>query len=219
MNQDDSKVNIYASYDEFCAEYGLPTPHRVEFDRTKINQTQLDVLKGYFTNLCLDLTIYKDLFTNAESAVILNEFNSLIFSRIQKAYVGKICLGIACLLDPAETGKNKNLSLEYIINQSQCNELVEKLAVLQKIYIDTGIKKWRQKLLAHNDLNTLMGDSPLELNFGSGDIEHIIELVQEIFDDIIDPKIQTDINVVLPYEKNGSSFTRKLKIANEANKT
>lgn len=211
----DSGVTIYSSWDELCKANGLPVPHRVEFDRSKINQQELEVIRNYFTDLCIDLTIYSDLFTSQESVDVLSQFNSLIFNRIKRAYIERLCLSIACLLDPAETGKNKNLSLEHIINQCNSPELEKKLDKLKGLYNSTGIKLWRQKLLAHNDLKTLMGVAPLDLKFEHSDIEYMLELIQEIFDDISDPRIHTDIRVGLPFDKNGSAFIKKLKLSLE----
>lgn len=210
---DKSGVSIYASYDEFCKANNLPLPHRIEFDRSKVNQQELAVIKSYFVGLCTDLTLYSELFTSQESVDVLNKFNSLVFSHIQKAYIEKLCLSIACLLDPAETGKNENLSLARIIKQTNCPELDDKLNQLKGLYESTGIKQWRQKLLAHNDLSTLMGTKPLSIRFEHDDIEIIIGLIQEIFDDISDPTVHTDIKVVLPYDRNGNAFIRKLRCA------
>jgi hypothetical protein len=208
---DDSGVNIYSSYDEFCEKHGFTKPHRVEFDRSRINQPELNVLRNYFSSLCTDLTLYSQLFIEQESLDILNKFSPLVFHRIQRAYIEKLCLSIACLLDPAETNKNKNLSLARIIKQCECAELDEKLEQLNQLYVSTGIKQWRQKLLAHNDLSTLMGEKVLELKFGHDDIENIMSLIQEIFDDICDPSVLTDIKVVLPYDNNGYALIRKMK--------
>lgn len=211
MSNSKSEVNISASFDDFCEKYDFPKPHRIEFDRSVVNQSELEVIKGYFTNLCTDLTLYGELFTEQESVDILNKFNPFVFSRIQKSYIEKLCLSIACLLDPAQTGKNKNLSLAHIIKQCNSPELDKKQEILQGLYVSTGIKKWRQKLLAHNDLSTLMGRNTLELKFEHDDIENIVGLVQEIFDDISDPTVHTDIRVVLPYDMNGNAFISKLK--------
>ncbi|EEO01251.1 TPA: hypothetical protein RUZ05_003367 [Vibrio cholerae] len=217
MSIDETETSIYSSYDEYCKARGIPLPHRVEFDRSKINQDELKVIKEYFSHLCLDLTVYSDLFTVQQSIDAINEFNSLVFGRIQKAYIEKLCLSLACLLDPAQTGNNKNLSLKRIIDQCECTELDCKYSGLLRLYESTGIKNWRSKLLAHNDLNTLMGKSKLELKFEHDDIENIIELIQEIFDDISDPKSQTDIRVTLPFDQNVNNFVNKLKSASNKN--
>ncbi|WP_337922226.1 hypothetical protein [Vibrio cholerae] len=66
-------------------------------------------------------------------------------------------------------------------------------------------------------INTLMGKSKLELKFEHDDIENIIELIQEIFDDISDPKSQTDIRVTLPFDQNVNHFVNKLKSASNKN--
>lgn len=213
VGKDNSEISRYSSFDELCKANGLPLSHRVEFDRSKINLQELEVIKSYFTGLCIDLTVYSELFTSQESVDVLNRFNQLIFKRIQRAYIEKLCLSIACLLDPAETGQNKNLSLAHIIKQCNCPELDEKLDGLKGLYESTGIKRWRQKLLAHNDLSTLMGVKPLDLKFEHNDIEHMMDLIREIFDDISDPTIHTDIRVVLPFDKNGNAFIKKLQLS------
>lgn len=201
----------YASIDEFCKAKNLPLPHRIEFDRSKVNQQELDVLKNNFVNLCVDLTLYGELFSSEENIEVLNEFNSLVFSRLQRIYIENICLSISCLLDPANTGSNKNLSLAYIVKQCDCTDLESKLYELQTLYESTGIKRWRQKMLAHNDLNTLMGKTNLDLTFEGEDIEDIVVRIQEILDDISNPNVCTDVKVVLPPEKNGSAFIQRLR--------
>ncbi|MFI0473736.1 hypothetical protein ACGLWX_13565 [Halomonas sp. HMF6819] len=214
MSTNKSETQIYATYDEFCKARGLILPHRVEFNRSKVKQDELKVIKEYFTNLCLDLTVYSDLFTDQQSIDVLNEFNSLIFGRIQKAYIEKLCLSLACLLDPAQTGRNnENLSLARIIAQCECPELDDKYSELLKLYELTGIKSWRSKLLAHNDLNTLMGKKKLDLKFRKNDIENIIELIQEIFDDISGSTAQTDIRIALLFDQDISQFLNKLKLS------
>lgn len=215
MSIDKPESRIYASYDKFCKARGLPLPHRVEFDRSKVKQDELKVIREYFSNLCLDLTVYSDLFTEQQSIDAMNEFNPLVFGRIQKAYIEKLCLSLACLLDPAQTGNNKNLSLARVIDQCDCPELERKYSDLLKLYDLTGIKSWRSKLLAHNDLNTLMGKKKLDLKFEHDDIENIIELIQEIFDDISDPRAQTDIRVTLPFGQDVNQFVSKLKLASD----
>lgn len=217
MSTTEPEVNIYASYDEFCEKNKLPLPKRVELDRTKVNQAELKTIKEYFTNLCIDLTLYGDLFTKKSSVETLNQFNSLVFCRIQRAYLEKLCLSIACLLDPAQTGNNKNLSLARIIEQCNSPELTEKYSDLEELYVATGIKQWRRKVLAHNDLSTFIGHRPLELKLEHSNIENIVELIQEIFDDITYPTVHTDIRVVLPRDKDAHAFIHKLQLALEKN--
>ncbi|EGQ9468438.1 hypothetical protein J7G21_004144 [Vibrio parahaemolyticus] len=212
-SNDNSGVLVYASYEEACKANNLPLPKRIECDSSKVDQQEFEVLKEYFLNLCTDLTLYSELFTIQESLDVLHKFNPLVFSHIQKAYLEKLCLSIACLLDQAETGKNKNLSLARIIKQCDCPNLDAKFQELKELYASTGIKEWRRKLLAHNDLQTLMGTKPLNLKFEHDDIENIMELIQEIIDDISDPKVSTDIKVVLPRDQDSSAFIYKLQCA------
>ncbi len=83
----DGKANIYASYDEFCEAYGLPKPHRIEVDRNKVDSQELTRLTDCLLALCLDLTIYLDLFANEQAVTVLDRFSPLIFTHILKEYV------------------------------------------------------------------------------------------------------------------------------------
>src|SRR5215471_5302470 len=174
----------------------------IKVDRSKVNHQELDTLKQYFRNLCTDLTIYQDLFTREQAVTVLNRFSSLIFARIQQTYIQKLCLSLACLFDPEQTGKNKNLSLQRLVNQCDCNELTKMYDDLVQIYDATGIRDWRNKVLAHNDLGTLLGTETLTVNLNWSVIEHISEKIQEIFGTMSDPHVQTDIRNLLPADKN-----------------
>ncbi len=124
---------------------------------------------------------------------------------------------MTCLFDPEHTGKGKNeqenLSLKRFIKHCNCNELTKMYDDLLQLYKATGIKDWRNKVLVHNDLKTLLGIEELKLNFGPSDIEHLSEKIYELVDIIRDPRIQSDSRVILPYDQDVSSFLHKLKKA------
>ena len=195
-------------------------PEKVSINRELFCEEELACFENYFASLCTDLTIYNQLFGCDESISVLNEFNGLIFGRIQLNFVERICLKIACLMDPASSGKggaNKNLSLKRLVDISQNNELKETYDRLQASYEKTGIKIWRNKILAHTDLKTAMGEYDFELKLDKDTLNEIIREIQDIYDLIKDPNVYTDTAVTLPFDKDVNSFLTKLKVANNSN--
>ena len=123
-------------------------------------------------------------------------------------------------MDPASSGKgsaNKNLSLKRLVDISQNSELKETYGRLQASYEKTGIKIWRNKILAHTDLKTAMGEYDFELKLDKDTLNEIIREIQDIYDLIKDPNVYKDTAVTLPFDKDVNSFLTKLKVANNSN--
>lgn len=174
---------------------------------------EIDLFKNYFVALCTDLTIYKQLFSDPNSIQILNEFSPVIFRRLQSSYLERICLKIACLLDPAASGRNganKNMTLRRFTELCNSNELNSLILKVESFYESTGIKKWRNKVLAHTDLKAAMGELDFELKFDIADLENIVILTQEIIDLIGDPTTTSDTQVKLPNGNDVYTFLEKL---------
>ncbi len=210
-----------STQEEFFKRMGRSIPNHPKIDRSIISPEELKLFDKYFSTLCTDLTIYKQLFSIEESIEVLNSFSSIIFGRIQSTYIERICLKIACLLDPAESGRNginKNLTLKRFASQCNSAELNTLIKNLDALYNSTGIKTWRNKVLAHSDLKTAMGEFDFDLKFTLEDLENIIQCIQEIVDLIVGPNVTTDTEVVLPYGNDVGSFIAKLKKCNNVEK-
>ncbi|RBO83419.1 hypothetical protein DFP76_104238 [Marinomonas aquiplantarum] len=199
----------------------LDPMNALDFNLLDVNQEDLQVLKSVFSNVCIDLTLYMQLFGEDESCNELNEFNSFVFPLIQKAYLERICIKVATLMDPAASnwGKQKNLSLCQFIAQTESELLKGKFETLKKFYIDSGIKDWRNKVLAHSDLLTVSDKEPLKVSFTLDQVNDFIEGIQSFIDMMSDPRLATDISVVLPYDRSGVAFVAKIKQCNMRNKT
>lgn len=210
---DQKKVARISTQEDFFKRMGMELPNQPQIDRSKINVKEIEFFKNYFVTLCTDLTIYKQLFADANAIKILNEFSPLIFSRLQYSYLERICIKISCLLDPAASGrngKNKNMTLKRFTELCNSDDLNSLISNLELIYESTGIKKWRNKVLAHTDLKTAMGELDFELKFEIADLENIVISIQEIIDLIDNPKVTSDTEVKLPYGNDVYSFLAKL---------
>ncbi len=213
------EVNV-STLEDFLKRYpemaSLDPMNRIDFSLSDINPDELSVLKVYFCEICTDFTLYMQIFSEASGIEQLNKFNSFVFSYLERAYLEKICLKIATLMDPAAINKNENLSLQRFIKQTKSTVLQSKFDSLNNFYISSGIKDWRNKVLAHADLQAISGTSALQVIFDRADVDNFVSEIQDFIDLINDPRVSTDHRVVLPRDKDGYAFIEKLREHNES---
>lgn len=190
--------------------------NQLDFDLSSISQSELQTLRHYFSGICTDLTLYMQLFGQEEHVAELNKFNGFIFSRIERACLERICLKVATLMDPPKSMGKENLSLGRFINQTKSSLLQGLFNSLKEFYEESGIKDWRNKVLAHADLLTLSGEVELNVNFTRQEIDNFVAKIQEFIDWISDPQVATDHQVVLPRGVDGYSFISKIRSQNES---
>ncbi len=173
-------------------------------------------------DLSNDLTIYKQLFSSEESITTLNSFNSLIFGNYQKCLVNSIFSTIARLLDPSTTGRsrNSNLSLAYLVEKLSLGEntkVIGELTEIESIFSSSGLKKYRNKVLSHNDAKTALRGQSLSINIDTSELEDLVERIGNLyftmkyFGGLDEANRALDPLVTLPFDKNGASFIDKLK--------
>lgn len=209
-----------STIDDFIKSYpemaDLDPMSKIDFDLSKVSNTDLAILKQYFSDICSDLTLYMQLFSDDDHVIELNKFNGFVFSRLENAYLEKICLKIATLMDPASSMGNENLSLRRFIAQTQSVLLQNLFDRLFEFYKKSGIKDWRNKVLAHADLSVLSGGSDTSINFERQDVDKFVAEIQEFIDLVDDPRVATDHQVVLPRDMDGYSFIHKIRLQNES---
>lgn len=207
------------TFEDFCKENpnvpNLVATNKIDFLLSDVNQDDLAVLKGYFSGICTDWTIYMQLFYKQDDIEQLEKFNGFIFGYIEKAYLERICLKISTLMDPVGKRGNKNLSLQLFIKQTKSQKLEDQFDRLKEFYTSSGIKKWRDKVLAHADLKTLAGMREIKINFERKDVNSFLANIQEFIDMLSDPGVATDHTVVLPRDKDGKAFIQKISEYNE----
>lgn len=194
----------------------LDPMNQIDFDLAHINKNDLAVLKRYFSDICTDLSLYMQLFSYEEHLIELNKFNGFVFSRLEKSYLEKICLKVATLMDPPKSMGNENLSLRRFIEQTKSTMLKGYYERLYEFYEKSGIKDWRNKVLAHADLAVLAGESSININFERHDIDNFVAEIQEFIDWVSDPKTATDHKIVLPRDVDGYAFIHKVRTQNES---
>lgn len=120
-----------------------------------------------------------------ETIDLLNESASTFFVIAQNAILNDILMGIGRIVDPSETGKNKNLSLTRLVD---CLSNVDPTFMdqIQRAYQEVElhtreIKEVRNKALAHNDLRSRLGTAVPPLSTVSRrHIDDILMAVQSL---------------------------------------
>ncbi|WP_110641954.1 hypothetical protein [Salinicola sp. CPA57] len=209
-----------STFDDFIKRHPdmahLDPMNQLDFDLSSISQSELQTLKHYFSGICTDLTLYMQLFGQEEHVAELNKFNGFIFSCFERACLERICLMVATLMDPPKSMDKENLSLRRFINQTSSSLLQELFNSLEEFYEESGIKDWRNKVLAHADLLTLSGEVELNIHFTRQEVDNFVAKIQEFIDWVSDPKVATDRQVVLPRDADGYSFISKIRSQNES---
>ena len=144
--------------------------------------------------------VYRQLFANSEKRIdFLNECASAFFYIIQDVLLGEVQISLSKLTDPAQSGKFKNLSLEQL-QECLCAHGDKGLAnqtrsILDRLHLKCKpFRKWRNKKLAHLDLNTAMKitQNPLP-GISRQMIEEALELVRMFLNNIEDHYMDNEI--------------------------
>ena len=184
--------------------------------------TEFSKFKLLISDLSMDFTIYHQLFSKEKDIEVLNKFNYIIFSNYQKCLLESIYSKISRLLDPAKTHNNKNLSFSYFIEKfslSDDKEIMDKLDEIEKVYKETNLKKYRDKVLSHNDVKLATAESVFKLDLTINEVNLFLSSLRDLCC-LIDYKsggseLRYSISpyITLPRDLDGSSFIRGLKAA------
>lgn len=105
---------------------------------------------------------WQELFSDKATVALLNKTAAAFFALHQQVLIDDIALSTARLLDPAKTGMYKNLSLErlrdcvHAMNDSQLTTNFN--AAFDDFARRTAsVEEYRNKKIAHNDLETVRG--------------------------------------------------------------
>ena len=176
-------------------------------------------LKDLLVDVSTDLTFYNQIFGAVEKVEILKEFSEWVFSNYQRCLADTIFTKLSKLLDPEKTFGFNNLSFKYVIDDASltCDKDIkaakEKLEV---IFVKSGLKKYRNKVLAHNDALSIQNSINHSIHFENG-IEHFLASMWELFA-LIEFKSGNEtvlpsygVGVIIPADLDGETFLLKLK--------
>jgi len=167
--------------------------------------------------------VYRQIFAASEEGIeLLNRSAPFFFGIVQQTFFEDTLLGISRLADPAKSMGKENRSLAQIISkfdklghQKLSTELKNDLNIINKCC--KPFRKWRNKKIAHSDLNTALkvGPDPLP-GISRAKIEEALKEIRNFMNRINGHFIETH----KAYEhfithSGGDVLLGKLKIAEE----
>lgn len=105
------------------------------------------------------IELYQELYGSKDSTSVLNSTFPECFSLIQESMFFEIVCRICAVFDPAETGGSKNLTIAHLVQESGSAYTDNIHLELESIRLDfknSGLRKVRNKIYAHNDLNVYL---------------------------------------------------------------
>jgi hypothetical protein len=148
-------------------------------------------IRDVFMWLCQELAslnskwqFYLALYTGEEETGLLSELASGSFSIIEESVRTDLTMSICRLSDPARTaGAKPNLSLETLAKKCQALDGPDDLGELVEQFLEAcqPVRRHRNKLVAHRDLNTTIKpqDNPLP-GIGAAQVDLILDLAGRV---------------------------------------
>jgi hypothetical protein len=180
----------------------------------------VESFKAKLRDVSLNFTIYSELFDKQDTVDIMNNINPLIFGNYQRCLVDVLYLEISKLLDPMRQGRNQNLSFAYMISlvpQKHQQELKSDLFVLEKLFEQSNLKKYRNKKLAHNDLQSIKSERGFGLNISTSKLENMLDCGWRVLGKVefylclADRPYETAVHVRLPTGVTIEEFVSQLE--------
>jgi hypothetical protein len=164
-----------------------------------VSTEHVETMQKVVADVATEFTLYTQLFVMPDTIDLLNKTASMVFSSYQRSLLNTIYISISRILDPATSGRDKdsNLSFKFIISElelTENKELSELLSNTQQLFVSTGLKKYRNKVISHNDLRTINNKTQhLSLNYD--DLTLLIKNLWALLDMIRFVSGETDVLV------------------------
>lgn len=166
-----------------------------------------------------EVALYQELFGEKEPVSKLNQSFGEAFAIFQRSMFFEIVCRISAMFDPAQTGKEKNLTLDQLMEI--CGDKVTKdvhlsAEALKFDFSKTGIKAARNKIYAHYDLKILTGKKKLASNITYEvvwklleDLSALVRCLGELCGKMPTTQIRHR-TIKLPNKRNGSALVDRL---------
>lgn len=185
---------------------------------------EINRINFLLSDLAVDLTLYSQLYGPEESVATLNEFNGLVFGRLQHCLIDRIFLGFARFMDVPESrvkgGSTENLSLKFIVRENDLEgdkEISARLQAIEDKYRCANLGQYRNKRLSHNDLKVALGDAKVDVSITPNDAHKLLSDMMNLVATIelktgrTDKSVGKSSHITLPRDKDGYAFLARLK--------
>jgi hypothetical protein len=179
-------------------------------------------VQGIFTGLCQDVAslyskwqLYQDLFTSQDDVAVLSEVALATFQIVEEALGTDMTMAICRLSDSHRSCGNDNLSIVTLARQ--VGQIKGLDALVQQLRNECEpVRQYRDKRIAHNDLNVALKpkENPLP-GIGRSRIESILQLAAQILNSVYRSVIDAELGFRSPQIGGGRDLVYWLKGAKE----
>lgn len=181
---------------------------------------ELSLYKSYIAGICREVQLYEQLYCSADSRAVLNSNLTSVFGIIQRSMFVSLLTRVSAVLDSKAFGTDPNLSLAYFHDKYWDyidDSLQAEFESVSRAYKMLNIKQFRNKLVAHNDLSTVMGDRSVAHTIKDGDIASLLNSAR-VFCINLSRKLPGGMDVVLAVDSwrltlghDGHELVRRLQ--------
>lgn len=155
--QETKKTMLFSAIKESYPEYDDKT-EKTDFLPAKIDAMKLKAFSQLASELCQDFSVYSELFTKkrTESELALEMEAGFV---LERALLTQICLRYSALAhDETKRTAEDIISFQELIRSLQSKWLDEKSIRIREFYQSSGLKLWRNKVIAHEGYTLLCKD-------------------------------------------------------------
>tara|TARA_Y100000310_G_scaffold11866_1_gene12361 strand:+ start:957 stop:1598 length:642 start_codon:yes stop_codon:yes gene_type:complete len=125
----------------------------VDFDTSLLDRTMLIAFEQLVGEICHDFTVYSGMFGTDKKREASFQLGKDVMHIVERAMLTQICLRYSALVNDKWDAKNKEVvSFKQLIQPLRSCFLNSKLKLFDDFYQTSGLKHYRNKIIAHNDL-------------------------------------------------------------------
>ncbi|MNM32411.1 hypothetical protein D3C81_430030 [compost metagenome] len=139
---------------------------------------ELSKYNSYITDIRREVQLYEQIYCTEESLATINANLMDVFKIVQKSMFLSILTRVSAVFDSKAYKKDANLSLDYFEDKYRgfaTEKLLSDFEEIKARYEALNIKAFRNKLIAHNDLSTILGNSSIAHSIGNGDVMQLLD--------------------------------------------
>lgn len=138
---------------------------------------ELKTLNRYIVEARREVKLFEEIYCSSESLGVINSSLTTVFSIIQRSMFSSILTKVSAIFDSKSFGRFDNLSLSFVEHKYRVHLSESSRRLFQDLqdrFECHNIKDFRNKLVAHNDRGTILGESEVMHQIGRGDLVRLL---------------------------------------------
>lgn len=186
---------------------------KVDFDLSLLDKEKLKAFEQLVAELCHDFTVYSGMFGNEEQREATYKLGRDVILIVERAMLTQICLRYSALIHDKWNKKGEEVvSLKQLIQPLNSASLNSKLTEMEEFYNKSNLKRYRNKVIAHNDLKVFQRRNSNIPKLTTEQIEQQLHILNECLNYLKDrQEVSTDIIVQLSFGEGLDKYQMQLQ--------